>query len=166
MKRVMEQRGKGFSLVEMVVASTILSMVVIAVCTLSTRSLSRVRLNREREMAWDLLDRQLTMIDYVGVDNFLNAGVLEGKFNAVKNMPEYTWQIQLSPHEISGLIRVYIAVQWGSDPYKHQISGMTIMSGTALQETPAEEQGTGTGQTAGTGTTGGGTTPGGATGSR
>ena len=77
---------------EMVVASTILSMGVITVCAMSTRSLSRVRVNREREVAWDLLDRQLTMIEYVGVDNFLRQGTLQGKFSSVKNMPEYTWQ--------------------------------------------------------------------------
>ena len=81
----------------MVVASTILSMGVITVCAMSTRSLSRVRLNREREVAWDLLDRQLTMIEYAGVDNFLRAGKLEGKYNAIKNMPEYTWIMSLCP---------------------------------------------------------------------
>jgi hypothetical protein len=108
-------------------------------------------------MAWDLLDRQLTMIDYVGVDNFLNAGTLEGKFGGIKNIPDYTWQVQLREHEITGLIRVYIAVQWGSDPYKHQVSGMTVMGGTALQEAPTEESSTGTGQATGTGATTGGT---------
>jgi prepilin-type N-terminal cleavage/methylation domain-containing protein len=144
---------KGFSLVEMVVASTILSMGVITICAISTRSLSRVRLNREREVAWDLLDRQLTMIEYVGVDNFLRAGTLEGKFSAVKNMPEYNWQIVLKEHEITGLIRVYAAVAWGEKTRRRQITAQTVMSGTALADAAATDQQT-TDQT-GAGATGG-----------
>ena len=140
----------------MVVASTILSMGVIAVSAISTRSLSRVRLNREREVAWDLLDRQLTMIEYVGVDNFLRAGTLEGKFSAVKNMPEYDWQVQLKEHEITGLIRVYAAVAWGEKTRRRQITAQTVMSGTALADAAATNQqqtdttgGTGAGGAAG-----------------
>ncbi len=142
-------------------ASTILSMGVIAVSAISTRSLSRVRLNREREVAWDLLDRQLTMIEYVGVDNFLRAGTLEGKFSAVKNMPEYTWQIVLKEHEITGLIRVYAAVAWGEKSHRRQITAQTVMSGTALADAAATDQQT-TNPTGATGTGGaGGATTGG-----
>ncbi|NLH15600.1 MAG: prepilin-type N-terminal cleavage/methylation domain-containing protein [Phycisphaerae bacterium] len=156
MEIVNRKSGKGFSLVEMVVASTILSMGVITVCAMSTRTLSRVRLNREREVAWDLLDRQLTMIEYVGVDNFLRAGTLDGKFNAVKNMPEYTWQIQLKEHEITGLIRVYATVSWGETSHRRQITAQTVMSGTALADAAAAEQQTETGATGATGTGGAG----------
>lgn len=167
MKIENRQSGKGFSLVEMIVASTILSMGVITVSAMSTRTLSRVRLNREREVAWDLMDRQLTMIEYVGVDNFLRQGTLEGKFNAVKNMPEYTWQIQLKEHEIAGLIRVYAAVYWGQDNHRRQITAQTVMSGTALADAANAEQQTETGTT-GTAIPGamGGTGGSGATGGR
>jgi hypothetical protein len=141
----------------MVVASLILSMGVVAICAITTRSLSRVRLNREREVAWDLLDRQLTMIEYVGVDNFLRAGTLDGKFSAVKNMPEYDWQIVLKEHEITGLIRVYGTVAWGEKVRRRQITAQTVMSGTALADAAATDQQTtgATGTTGGTGATGG-----------
>lgn len=160
MKRTTEQCGKGFSLVEMVVASMILSSGVIAICAISTRSLSRVRLNREREVAWDLLDRQLTMIEYVGVDNFLRAGTLDGKFSAVKNMPEYDWQIVLKEHEITGLIRVYASVAWGEKTRRRQITAQTVMSGTVLADAAA----TGTQQMGQTGATGASGATGGMTG--
>ncbi len=61
-------------------AAVLLSGAVVALCAISNKSLSGVKLNRENEVAWQLLDRQLTLIDYIGVDQFIEAGQLEGRF--------------------------------------------------------------------------------------
>ena len=65
----MKQTDKGFTLVETILASVILCGAVLAVGAISTRSLGGAKLNRQYEVAAALVDRQLCLIDYIGVDN-------------------------------------------------------------------------------------------------
>ncbi|NQT03238.1 MAG: prepilin-type N-terminal cleavage/methylation domain-containing protein, partial [Planctomycetes bacterium] len=71
---------KAFSLIETLVASAILSGAVLTLGAISTMSLSGTRLNRRYEVAASLLDKQLNLIDYVGIDEFIELGQMEGYF--------------------------------------------------------------------------------------
>ncbi|MHC4485650.1 MAG: type IV pilus modification PilV family protein [Planctomycetota bacterium] len=70
-----KRNNRGFTLVETVAASAILCGAVLTVGAISTRSLSGTRLNRRYEMATALIDKQLSLIDYVGIDEFIELGV-------------------------------------------------------------------------------------------
>ena len=72
---------KGFTLVETIVASTILCGSVITITAICTNALTNTRLNRQYEAALSLVDRQLSLIDYIGIDEFLELGALEGEFD-------------------------------------------------------------------------------------
>ena len=128
----MSQRAKnnnGFTLIEVVIAAVLLSMAVIVVCTLSTRSLTAVKSNREYEFAWELLDNQLTMIDAVGIEDFINAGQMSGDFGEEENgKAAHRWQVWVTEKEADSLYRVDITVSWAHG----SVSAATALNGEGL----------------------------------
>ena len=121
---------KGFSLIETLVASAILSGAVLTLGAISTMSVSGTRLNRRYEMAASLLDKQLNMIDYIGIDEFIDIGQLEGDFEGYE--PPYRWEVVTEYQEIDSLYLVTITVSWvdGNRPYS--ISVDTMLDGVSV----------------------------------
>ena len=120
---------KGFSLVETLVASVILSGAVLTLGALSTVSVRGTRINRRYEVAASLLDKQLNMIDYMGIDEFIDLGQMEGIF---ENNEEYRWQVVTEYQDIDSLYLVTITVSWveGNRPYS--ISVDTMLDGVSV----------------------------------
>lgn len=102
--------NRGFTLIETMVAGTILSATVLVVITISTMSLRGTRLNRQYEVAASLIDKQLAMIDFVGIDEFVDIGQMEGSFEEIE--PGYHWEIVTEYQEIDALYLVTITVRW------------------------------------------------------
>jgi prepilin-type N-terminal cleavage/methylation domain-containing protein len=121
---------KGFSLIETLVASAILSGAVITIGAISTMSVSGTRLNRRYEMAASLLDKQLNMIDYIGIDEFIDIGQMEGDFEGFE--PAYQWEVVTEYQDIDSLYLVTITVSWvdGNRPYS--ISADTMLDGVSV----------------------------------
>lgn len=118
---------RGFTLVETITASVILCGAVLAVGAISTRSLGETRLNRQYEMAAALADRQLTMIDYVGVEEFIELGQMEGEFE-----PGYHWEVVTDYQAIDNLYLVNITVSWVERNRPCSISVDTMLNGTGM----------------------------------
>jgi len=121
---------RGFSLIETLVASAILSGAVITIGAISTMSVSGTRLNRRYEMAASLLDKQLNMIDYIGIDEFIDIGQMEGDFEGYE--PAYRWEVVTEYQDIDSLYLVTITVSWvdGNRPYS--ISADTMLDGVSM----------------------------------
>lgn len=131
---------KAFSLVEAMVAATILSGSVVAICSVSTQSFRSVKLNRDYELAWDLLDRQLTVIDHTGVEEFLELGETSGTFD-LQEASAYFWQVEITAQESDYLYDVYIVVAWTDGNRARQVSLMTMFNGYgALEELEGQTQ--------------------------
>ena len=115
---------KGFSLIETLVASAILSGAVLTVGAISTMSLSGTRVNRRYEMAASLIDKQLSLIDYVGIDEFVELGQMEGDFEDIE--PGYHWEVVTEYQDIDSLYLVTITVSWvdGNRPYSLSVDTM------------------------------------------
>jgi prepilin-type N-terminal cleavage/methylation domain-containing protein len=121
---------KGFSLIETLVASAILSGAVLTLGAISTMSVSSTRLNRQYEVAASLLDKQLNMIDYIGIDEFIDIGQLEGVFEGYE--PTYHWEVVTEYQDIDSLYLVQITISWidGNRPYS--ISAETMLDGVSV----------------------------------
>ena len=121
---------KGFSLIETLVASAILSGAVLTLGAISTMSLSGTRLNRRYEMAALLIDKQLSLIDYVGIDEFVELGQMEGVFEEIE--PEYHWEVATEYQDIDSLYLVTITVSWvdGNRPYSLSVD--TMLDGISI----------------------------------
>ena len=125
-----KKNKKGFSLIETLVASAILSGAVLTLGAISTMSVHGTRLNRRYEVAASLLDKQLNLIDYIGIDEFIDLGQLAGDFEGYE--PAYRWEVVTEYQDIDSLYLVTITVSWidGNRPYS--ISVDTMLDGVSV----------------------------------
>jgi prepilin-type N-terminal cleavage/methylation domain-containing protein len=121
---------KGFSLIETLVASAILSGSVLTIGAISTMSLSGTRVNRRYEMAASLIDKQLSLIDYVGIDEFVELGQMEGDFEEVE--PGYHWEVVTEYQDIDSLYLVTITVSWVDGRRPYSLSVDTMLNGISV----------------------------------
>ncbi len=121
---------KGFSLIETLVASAILSGAVLTIGAISTMSLSGTRVNRRYETALSLIDKQLSLIDYVGIDEFVELGQMEGDFEEVE--PAYHWEVATEYQDIDSLYLVTITVSWVDGRRPYSLSVDTMLDGISV----------------------------------
>jgi type II secretory pathway pseudopilin PulG len=138
MKRNKSKRG--FTLVETIVASTILCGAVLAIGAICTKSLTGTRLNRRYETAFTLIDRQLSLIDYLGIDEFIAIGQTEGSFE--EYAPGYTWRVMTQYEDIDSLYLVTITVSWIEHNRIHSVSMDTMLDGVSLYSNTETDTGT------------------------
>jgi prepilin-type N-terminal cleavage/methylation domain-containing protein len=120
---------RGFTLVETIAASVIFCLAVLALSAGSTRSLSQTRLNRQYETAAALVDRQLTWIDYIGVEDFIESGQTEGDFEEYE--PGYHWKVVSNYRGIDNLYLIEVTVSWFERNRLYSISVDTMFNGTS-----------------------------------
>lgn len=140
-----KRNSKGFSIIEMVASSTLLSLAVVSLCSIGMRSMTGVKANREYEQAWQILDRQLTMIDYIGIGPFVELGQTDGQIgDEGEETSVYDWNVMVEEGEYTGLYNVGIVISWGPDKKRRSISAATMLYDEsaleALEEESEEEQ--------------------------
>ncbi|MHC4742960.1 MAG: type IV pilus modification PilV family protein [Planctomycetota bacterium] len=152
---MMRRAGKenGFSLVETLVAGTILSATVLAVLAASTASIGATRLNRQYEQAASLAEKQFSLIDFFGIDEFVDAAEFEG--TSENTDPVFYWQIETEYQEIDSLYRVTTTVTWMDQARPRSLVVETMLNGESLV---LEEEGEGETDSGG-GDSGGGSAP-------
>jgi len=125
---ITRRKKKGFTLIETILACVILCASVLILGAIGTRSLSAVMLNRQYETAAALAEKQLVLIDYIGIDDFIMAGRMEGD---VENLePAYHWQVSAKRVGIDNLYEVKITVNWMERNHNYDVSICTRLNGT------------------------------------
>jgi len=122
-------RQRGFNLIETLTASVILSGAVLAIGSICTKALVGTRLNAHYEAAASIIDRQLTLIDYTGIDAFIENGQMEGIVETPE--PGYQWQVTTEYEGTDSIYLVTITVNWleGTRPY--HLTTQTMLNGTS-----------------------------------
>jgi len=143
----------GFSLVEALAAGTILSLTVLGVIASSSRSVSITRSNRQYETAASLIERQLSMIDFMGIDEFIDAGRLEGDFEEYE--PPYHWEVETEYLDVDSLYQVTIRVTWLDRKRPYSLTVDTMLNGESLAIETESETGEGADSQASSGGGGG-----------
>ena len=108
---------RAFTLIETILACVILCGSGLVLSAVSTRSLGLTKLNRQYETAAGLAGRQLRMIDYVGIEDFMEAGKLEGDLERPEAV--YRWEVSGELEDIGSLYRVKVDVSWFEGRRKH-----------------------------------------------
>ena len=124
------KKKSGFNLVETLVASAILSGAVIALGAMSTDSLLQTRLNQEYETAAYLINRQLKIIDYMGIEEFIIEDKMNGEFNEYN--PVYFWDITPEPLTTDSLYLITANIQWVEHGKVYRFSLQTILDGVSI----------------------------------
>ena len=131
------QRHRGFTLVEVIAASVILSGAVMLVGSISTRAMLGTRLNRRYEMAASLVDKQLSLIDYLGIDTFMESGATEGDSQDL-GFP-FHWRVDTEYQELDSLYLVRMTVSWVERNRPYRLVVDTLLDGEALMEDAQDE---------------------------
>lgn len=135
MKNITRKSEKAFSLVEVIVASIILSTAVVALCAVGNKSMIGVKRNREYEQAWELMDKQLTMISSAGIDQFIEADRFEGQVGKEDGQGStHYWTAQVQQGEADYIYEVTLTISWGPENRSRNISVATRFNGQGLLE--------------------------------
>jgi prepilin-type N-terminal cleavage/methylation domain-containing protein len=135
------KKKRGFTLVEVIAASVILCGAVMVVGSISARALIGTRVNRRYEAAACVADKQLAMIDYVGIDSIGELGQMEGETEETGQT--YHWSITTEYQDIDNLYLVTVMVTWveANRPYSLEIdtmfNGTTVAGETTETTSPA-----------------------------
>ena len=141
MKKLCGQSGKGFSLIEMIVASIILSGAVVALCAVGNKSMTGVKRNRGYEVAWELIDRQLTMIDYMGIEDFIEMARFDGQFGDEDGSGSvHYWSARIQEGASDNIYDVTLTISWGPETRRRSIAASTRFNGPGLLEETEEDQ--------------------------
>jgi hypothetical protein len=134
-------RRRGVSLLETVLAASLLGGVVMTICGLSAGSLRSIRLNQEYEKAWDYIERQLTLVDMVGVQAMQQRGQSGGQFESLDGRI-WHWTVQINETGITALYDVVIQLQWEEDGRTRRLECRTRMTAksSAVDETQTDTQ--------------------------
>ncbi len=133
------RKAKGFTLVEVIAASVILCGAVMLVGRVGTQAMTGTKLNRRYEMAASVIDRQLSLIDYLGIDAFIEAGESEGESEDFGYT--FHWEVVTEYQELDSLFLVRITVMWAEGRRPYSISVDTMFDGVTPMEEASDETG-------------------------
>jgi prepilin-type N-terminal cleavage/methylation domain-containing protein len=121
------QKNRGFSLIEVMVAAGLLATVTVTVCTLGAKSLASMRVCREYEKAWDVLDRQMVLLEQIGVATLASQSNLSGVIDDSQSQTQWKWQMNIEPLEVEELYALTLTVEWVSEGKSRRIQCDTRM---------------------------------------
>ncbi len=137
--RIRTKRNKrGFTLVETITASAILSGAVLTLVAITTQSLTGTRLNRQYETAASIVEKQLSLLDYIGIDEFIELGRAEGVVEDFE--PGYHWEATTEYQGIDSLYLVTITVTWIERNRPYSVSVQTRLNGMSTYVGAETEQ--------------------------
>ena len=134
----LKHRQIGFTLVETIVASTILCGSVLTITAVCSKALTNTRTNRQYETALSLIDRQLNLIDYIGIDEFVELGEFDGEFDGF--VPTYYWEAAINYENIDNLYYITITVNWFDHNRPYSISIDTMLDGVSIYAETEESE--------------------------
>ena len=111
-------------------ASVILAGAVLTIGAISSNALVGTRRNAHHEVAASIIDRQLTLIDYVGIDEFIEAGQMEGFVDEFE--PGYQWEVATEYEGTDSLYVVSITVTWLEGRRPYHLTAQTMLNGASL----------------------------------
>ena len=117
-------------------ATMVLTAALVSIQGIVNRCMYRVRVNEEKERAWQILDRQLTVIDAMGIDSYVQEPLKEGEIEQDGML--FNWRVDTSIESIDCMYAVKITIWWGPETNPHMISATTKLNGVIPTMTTGE----------------------------
>lgn len=124
-RRGISKRG-GFTLVEVLVAGTILAIAAAVLGTAVSRSLESLQVSGDFDKAAGLLDRTLTKVDMIGPDRLLREGPLRGWFQPPDD--RFAWELDIGPRVEGHLYEITARITWQADRAQRSVEVQTLLN--------------------------------------
>jgi hypothetical protein len=131
-RRKMVKFACGFTLVETIAANVILCGAVVTLGAIGTVCLTQTKLNSQYETAANLADRQLSLIDYIGVDTFVQEGQFDGEFESTG--VKYVWRSDIMYLEIDNLYAIALTISWEHRNKQYSVVVETRLDGAGSSQ--------------------------------
>jgi len=118
---------RGFTLVEALTSCLILAGSLVALSGLQGRATRSVLLMHQYAAAYQVADRQLTLIDRMGVDAFIEQEIDEGEDE--QEGVKYYWSVASELEGIDALYTLEVTVRWQSMGRAHAVRLDTRLNG-------------------------------------
>jgi hypothetical protein len=105
---------------------------------------------QQYEKAWDVLDRQMVLLEQVGVASLASRPNLSGVIDDPQSEIQWQWRMEIEPLEVEELYALTLTVQWVSEGRVRRIQCDTRMR--AGQDVQAAATTTPSGSATGTST--------------
>jgi prepilin-type N-terminal cleavage/methylation domain-containing protein len=128
MPDIRNRKRLGFTLIEVIAASALLAGGVVVVAAITSRSIDTLRLNTEYARAWEVMDRQLTIFQYIGIDTVVQKGITKGEFT--EGDTDFSWSATIVDEPFDKLKRVDMTVAWSKGGRSRGITTTTMFDGT------------------------------------
>ena len=99
-------RAGGFTLLEVMVAVAIMAIALVAILKANVQSLDTLIETRARTTASMLAASKMAEVEAAGAEDWSE---FRGDFG--EDYPGFTWQVETTPTELEGIIRVEVSVQ-------------------------------------------------------
>lgn len=113
-------------LLEALLASLLIGVVAVVLGSVLTRTMHQTRENEVRELAWQVFDRQLTLMEAMGAEAFIAESGLEGE-TTVAELP-FMWSAEVETEFFTDLLDVQLTVSWQEGVRRRSISGSTYLN--------------------------------------
>jgi type II secretory pathway pseudopilin PulG len=113
-------------LLEALLASLLIGVVAVVLGSVLTRTMHQTRENEIRELAWQVFDRQLTLMETMGTEAFIAESGSEGETTAAE-LP-FTWSAEVETELFTDLLEVELTVSWQEGTRRRSISGFTYLN--------------------------------------
>jgi prepilin-type N-terminal cleavage/methylation domain-containing protein len=110
-----KRRHNGFSLIEVLVAAGLLAGATVTVCALGVRSLDAMQVCQGYEKAWDVLDRQMVLLEQIGMANLVDQPTLSGVIEDPQSQTQWKWQASVAFLDVEKLYALTMTVEWVSE---------------------------------------------------
>ena len=108
----------------------ILSGAVLALGSISTNAVVGTRLNQHYKVAASLIEKQLALIDFTGIDAFIESGQTEGVVEELE--PGYQWTVTTEYQGTDSVYLVSVTVNWLEGKRPYQVTAQTMLDGASL----------------------------------
>ena len=115
----------GFTLVETLVASLILAIGAVVICSLGYRCTTNTRRGMEYEQAYRLLDESLEKVLTADIAELAKKQTMEGDFGERYPLYKYLLYIEPTPH--NGLYEVTATVTWQVNTQQYSVKTTTLL---------------------------------------
>jgi len=114
-----------FMLLEALLGTFLFSVTTYVLVTMNTHAFSTIQDLDVNRRAWEVMDRQFTIVESMGLDDVMNQNLLQGEIERDNIL--YQWNLQIEEQEVLQIYLVRLKLNWELNGRSKSIEASTLM---------------------------------------